>query len=103
MLELLALGAVVVAGLAVFGLLWAVVSMFLWIVLLPFKLLGLVFRGIAVLLALPFLLVFAIIGAALFGAGALVFLVPALPFVLLVIGIAWLMRRRGARARVVAP
>ena len=100
MFGLLGLGLV---GLMVLGLLGAIVSIVLWVVVLPFKLLGLVFRGIGVLLALPFMFAIGILGAVLFGAGMLVFLVPALPLVLLVMGIWWLMRRRGSHARVATP
>ena len=99
MFGLLGLG---LAGLLVVGLLGAVVSIVLWAVVLPFKLLGLVFRGIGVLLALPFMLAIGILGAVLFGAGMLVFLIPALPLVLVVTVIWWLMRRRGSHAKVVA-
>lgn len=94
MFTLLALGAigfVIVAALALLGSLAALV---LWVFVLPFKLLAFVFRGLAGLLALPFLLVFGIIGAVLFAAGMFAFFVPALPFVLLGMGIWWLMRRR---------
>ena len=94
MLELLVLGALVFAGLAVFGALWAAASMVCWILFLPFKLLGLIFRGFAFLLAIPFLAIFAVLGVLVFGAGLLVFFVPALPIVLLAVAVWWLMRRR---------
>ena len=99
MFELLVAGAVAVAGVAVLGLLWAVVGLLCWVVVLPFKLLGLAFRGVAFLLALPFLLIAAIAGALLFGLGALVFMIPALPIVALA-GLVWWLatRHRPARA-----
>ena len=98
MLELVVLGALAVAALIVFGVLGALVALFWWIVLLPFKLLGLVFRGAAVLLALPFLLLAGFIGLLVFGAGLVAFLLPALPLVLLIVGVVWLVRRGSRRA-----
>jgi len=82
------------AALLVFGVLAAVAAFVWWIVVLPFKLLGLVFRGAAVLLALPFLLIAGFIGLLVFGAGVLAFMMPALPLVLLILGVVWLVRRR---------
>ena len=103
MVELLVLGAIALAVLMALGLVWAVISLVFWLLVLPFKLLALTFKGIAVVLAAPFLLVAAILGVGIFGVGALLFLAPALPFVLLILGILWLMRRRShpsARASV---
>jgi len=94
MLELVVLGVLGMAALLVFGVLAAVAAFVWWIVVLPFKLLGLVFRGAAVLLALPFLLVAGFIGLLVFGAGVLAFMMPALPLVLLILGVVWLVRRR---------
>jgi len=94
MFELLVAGAIAVAGVAVLGLLWAVVALVCWVLVLPFKLLGLVFRGAAVLLAVPFLLIAGFIGLLVFGAGVLAFMMPALPLVLLILGVVWLVRRR---------
>jgi hypothetical protein len=100
--EMLVIGVLAAVGLAVFGLLWAVFSLLCWVLFLPFKILGLVFRGFAFLLALPFLLIMGILGVATFGAGVLLFLIPAFPFVLLGLGIWWLMRRRSPAAHVSA-
>ncbi|TMQ52273.1 MAG: hypothetical protein E6K73_03315 [Candidatus Eisenbacteria bacterium] len=94
MLELVVLGVLGMAVLLVFGVLAAVAAFVWWIVVLPFKLLGLVFRGAAVLLALPFLLIAGFIGLLVFGAGVLAFMMPALPLVLLILGVVWLVRRR---------
>ena len=94
MLELIVLGVLGMAALLVFGVLAAVAAFVWWIVVLPFKLLGLVFRGAAVLLALPFLLIAGFIGLLVFGAGVLAFMMPALPLVLLILGVVWLVRRR---------
>jgi len=102
-LGLLTLGMLLMVGVAVFGVLWAVASLVCWILFLPFKLLGLVFRGFAFLLALPFLLIAGVLGALAFGVGFLIFLLPALPLVLLALGIWWLMKRRARPAVHVAP
>jgi len=103
-LELIGAGFVLVIALILIGLAWAALSAVFWVVLLPFKLLGLVFRGLAALFALPFLLVFGLAGALLFGAGALIFLLPLLPFVLVVLGAALLVRRnRGTRTTPATP
>jgi len=69
-------------------------SLVFWIVLLPFKLLGLAFKGMAFVLMLPFFLLFAIGAALLFGFGLFMFFIPALPLVLVALGIWWLMKRR---------
>jgi hypothetical protein len=99
MFELLVGGAVAVAGLAVLGMLWAVVAMICWVFVLPFKLLGLAFKGLAFVLALPFVLIIAVVGAALFGVAAILFAIPALPIVALAAFVWWLAtRKRPARA-----
>ena len=82
MLELLGFGVTALVALLVIGLALSVVFVVAWAVTLPFRLLGLAFQVIVAVLALPFLLAIAIAGTALFGVGLLVFLLPALPFVL---------------------
>lgn len=99
MLELLVGGAVALAGLAVFGLLWAVVAMICWVIVLPFKLLGFAFKGLAFLLALPFILVIALLAAVVFGVGAFLFAIPALPVIVLA-AIIWWFATRNRNARV---
>ena len=95
MFELLVVGLVAtVIGVAVLGLLGAVVALVCWLFVLPFKLLGLAFRGLAFLFALPFLLIVGLVGALVFGAGALMFIFPALPILLLAGFIWWLATRR---------
>ena len=93
MLELLGLGLFIAVALAVCAILWALVSLICWVLFLPFKLLGLVFKGLALLLALPFLILAGLLGVAVFGAGMVLFFIPALPLVLLVLAI-WLIARR---------
>jgi len=98
MFELLVVGAAVVAALTVFGLVSALVAMICWVFVLPFKLLGFAFQGLAMVLAFPFLLLIAILGAVVFGVGAILFAIPALPFVALAAVIWWLAtRNRQAR------
>lgn len=94
MFEALAFGVAVLVVLAVVGLLASILALVWWVVLLPFKLLALVFKGLGVLLALPFLLLFGLGGvlALIFGFG--LFLLPALPFLLIALGIWALARRR---------
>jgi len=69
--ELVVGGALVFAALMLLGVIWTMVSLVFWLVLIPFKLLGFLFKGVAALL-----------------------LLPALPLVLLGLGIWWLMKRR---------
>ena len=94
MFELMVIGVLGVVALAAFGIFWAVGSLICWILFLPFKLLGLIFRGFAFLFALPFLLLAGIIGVLLFGAGMRVFLIPALPLLWSALGVWWLIRGR---------
>jgi hypothetical protein len=98
--EVFGIGALALAVLAMLGVLWAVASLVCWVLFLPFKLLGLIFRGFAFLLALPFLLIAALIGVAIFGVGVLLFLFPAVPIILIALGIWWVMRHRDKRAPV---
>ena len=83
MIEFLGLGFLVLVACAVLGLFAAGLSMVLWVVFLPFRLIGLLFRGLGFLLALPFMILFGALGFLIFGFGAMVFLVPFAPFVLL--------------------
>lgn len=93
MLEVLALGALAVAGIIIFGVLFSLGSLFLWLITFPFRLLAFVFKGLGVLLALPFILLFGILGVAIFGVGVLIFLTPAVPFLLMVWLVWWLIHR----------
>ena len=82
MIELLVLGVLGFAAMVVVSVLVTGVSL----LFLPFKILGWLFKGIGLLLALPFMALFGFIGLMIFGVGMLVFLVPFLPLALL----AWL-------------
>ena len=79
MISLLVLGALVFAGLMVFGVLAAIAGLVGFVITLPFRILGWTFKLLGLLIALPFLLI----------AGVLTFgfaLVPLAPLAL----IAWL-------------
>lgn len=89
MVELVVLGALVFAALVVIGVLTAGLSLICWVVFLPFKILGWVFKGLGLLLVLPFMALFGFLGLLIFGFGALLFALPLVPFVLL----AWLIWR----------
>jgi hypothetical protein len=66
----------------------------MWLFFLPFKLMALSFKLLAAMLALPFLLIIGVFGAAVFGVGALLFLLPPLlPFAFIAWGIWWLVKR----------
>ena len=67
-----------------FRILGWVISLFGWMLLLPILLLGAVF-GLGTLVVATLL-------------GGMLFLVPLLPFVLLALGVAWLVRRSSRRA-----
>jgi hypothetical protein len=93
MLEFVALLTLGVAAVLVFGVLFSLGSLLLWLIVLPFKLIGFVFRGLALLFALPFLLIAAVVGVLVFGLGFMVFLTPAVPLIALVALVWWLVRR----------
>ena len=87
------------AGLAVLSALAGAVSLVFWVVLLPFRLLGLVFRGIAFLLFLPILLlvgggIVLVVGLPIL----LTLLVVAAPAILFALAIVWLARKALGRA-----
>lgn len=101
MIELLVLGAVGLAVAMVVGLVASILGAVLWLVFLPFKLLGWLVKGVAMLALMPFLLVAGLVAAALTGALALAFFTPLLPLAALVLFVVWLARRgrpRGATA-----
>jgi len=88
------LAVAVLAGLVFLSVVAGAVSLVLWVVLLPFRLLGLVFKGLAALLLLPVLLLCGLGLGALIGIPLLFALaIPLLPVALLIGGIVWLARR----------
>ena len=96
-MEIFVAGAVMLMVLAVLGLVWAVISLALWLIFLPFQILGLALRGVAILFALPFLAIFAFVGFLVFGFGLVALALPLLPLAALIALIWWLARRSGAK------
>jgi hypothetical protein len=91
--ELVVGGALLLAALMFLGVFGFVVSIFFTIFVLPFKLMGLLFKGFAALLLLPVLLVQGFVGLLVFGAGMIALFAPAVPLLLLGLGIWWLVKR----------
>lgn len=90
MLELLAVGLAALVLFAVLGAIGGLVALVLWLVMLPFRILGFAFKLLGALLMLPFLL----LGGLLLGIPLLfALLLPALPVVLLAWLVWWLVRR----------
>lgn len=101
MVELLVLGTLAFAAVVVFGVLASVFGLVMWLVLLPFRIMGWVFSGLGLLLALPFVAFFGLIALLAVGAGIIMFLIPFLPIALIALGAWWLVRRN--RRSVAAP
>ena len=102
MVELLVLGALAFAAVVVFGVVASVFGLAIWLITLPFRIVGWLFHGLALLFALPFLAAFGVIALVVLGAGMVMFLVPLLPFVLIGLGAWWLVRRNQRSAASVA-
>jgi len=102
--ELLVGGVALFIVLAVAGLVLGALSLAGALIALPFKLLGFAFKGLGMLLALPFILLFGALGALLFGglgvlvlgAGLVAVALPLLPFAFVAWGLWWLLRRKPA-------
>ena len=100
-MELLVLGTLALVALFVFAVLASVFGLVVWLVFLPFRILGWLFKALAFLLAIPFVAVFGVIAFLVFGAGMLMFLLPFLPLALIALGAWWLVRRgQGSAATV---
>jgi hypothetical protein len=97
-MELLVLAALAFAAVVVFGVLATVFSIVMGLIALPFRIIGWLLHGALALLAIPFLIVLAIVGVIVFGAGMLFILVPALPIVAMVFLAIWLVRRNQRQA-----
>ncbi len=102
MVELLVLGALAFAAVVVFGVLSSVFGLVIWVIFLPFRIVGWLFHGIALLFALPFVAFFGVIAALALGAGLLMFLIPLFPIALVALGAWWLVRRNQRSAAAVA-
>lgn len=92
-MELLVLGALAFAAIVVLAVLGSVFGMVMWLVFLPFRVVGWMLRALGVLLALPFVAIFGVIALLALGAGLVMFLVPLLPLALVIAGAIWLVRR----------
>ena len=101
MVELVVLGTLAFAAIVVFGVLASVFGLVMWLVFLPFRIIGWLVQGAAFLLALPFVAIFGVIAFLALGAGLLMFLVPLFPFVLIALGAWWLVRRNQRSAATV--
>ena len=77
---------------AVVGVVGAAIASLFWIFALPFKLLAWSFKGLGLLLALPFLFLFGLIGLVLGGVGFVILLIPAAPLVLLALLFWWVIK-----------
>lgn len=98
MFELLAVGFAALVALAVVSAIGGLAAVILWLVLLPFRIIGFVFKGLAALLFLPFFLVIGLVLVAVVGLPILLLvLLPALPIVLLFAAIVWLARKGFSR------
>ena len=102
-MELLVLAALAFAAVVLFGVLASVFSIIMGLIALPFRIVGWLLHGALALLAIPFMIVFAIVGVVLFGAGMLFILVPALPIVALAFLAFWLVRRTQRHATAAQP
>jgi hypothetical protein len=91
--ELLVLASLAFAAIVVFTALVSVFGFVMWLIFLPFRIIGWLFHGLALLLVLPFVAVFGVVAFFVFGAGMLMFLLPLLPFALIALGAWWLVRR----------
>ena len=102
MVELLVLGTLAFTAVVVFGVLASVFGLVMWLIFLPFRIMGWLFQGIALLLALPFVAIFGVIAILVFGAGMLMFLIPFFPIALIALCAWWLVRRNQRSAATVA-
>ena len=92
-MEFLVLGVLAFSALLVLAVLGSVFGMVMWLIFLPFRIIGWLLHVAGFLLALPFLVVFGVIALLTVGAGMVMFLVPLLPLALLIAGAIWLVRR----------
>jgi len=94
-LELLGIGLAGLVAIAVLSAIGGLVALVLWVVTLPFRLLGFAFKLLGALLMLPLLALGGFLMVVILGVPLLFALVlPALPIVLLAWLIWWLAHRR---------
>jgi hypothetical protein len=96
-IELLVFALVATLVVAVVGAVAAVFGFVVWMVLLPFRVVGLAIKGVLFLFTLPLLLVFGALALVFGGFGFAFLVVPMLPFLLIVAFVAWLVRRNRPR------
>ena len=99
MVELVVFGVVLFAAVAVFGVAIGLLGLVGTLVMLPLRILGWTFKALGLVLALPFVLLAVAIGGAVAVLFAGVALLPALPFVAVIYVLYRLLRGRGADAR----
>ena len=92
-MELFVIGVVAFALIAALGLAAALISFLVWLVVLPFQILGLALKFVGFLIAVPILFVVGLIVASAVGFGALFLFAPLLPFVLAGLVLLWVFRR----------
>ncbi len=98
MLELLGIGLAGLVAIAVLSAIGGLVALVLWVVTLPFRLLGFAFKLLGALLMLPLLALGGFLMVVILGVPLLFALVlPALPIVLLV-WLIWWLAHRGSRS-----
>ena len=96
MVEFIIFAVMALTVLLVCTLLASVFGLVLWMVFLPFRIMGWILQAFALLLMLPIIAVVGLFGFAVVGAGVLMFLLPVIPFVLIALGAWWLVRRKPA-------
>lgn len=101
MVELVVLATLAFTAILVFGLLASVFGLVMWLIFLPFRIIGWLLQGVAFLFALPFIAIFGVIAFIALGAGMLMFLIPFLPIALIALGAWWLVRRNQRSAATV--
>ena len=100
MIELFVLAALAFAALLVIGALISAVSVVGWFLWLPFKIIGWLFKGVAMLIALPFILLACVLGGLGLMLSVGVLIIPLfLPFLMIGGLLWWLFGRRPAPAQ----
>ena len=99
--ELLVLGTLAFAAIVIFAVLASVFGVVMWLVFLPFRIVGWLFHLFGALLAIPFVLAFGVVAVVALGAGMSMFVIPFLPIALIALGAWWLVRRNRRSAQTV--
>ncbi|NOT35565.1 MAG: hypothetical protein HOP12_15580 [Candidatus Eisenbacteria bacterium] len=99
MLELLVFAAALFAIVLVIGVLGTILGAVLWLVFLPFQLLGWAFELAGWVLAAPFVFLAALIALVVLTGVLFAFALPLLPFLAVGLFVLWLARRGRATPR----